>query len=132
MRLMALLGALGFALTHGPDTWRIRAHQAVVGGLDHVPIAVNDLERAAAGYRRLGFALKPGRPHDNGIRNQHVKFRDGTELELITAPDARDALTRTYRRRSWRRRSGTSSSAHETHRRPTGPNISRIRTPPHR
>jgi hypothetical protein len=67
-------------------------------GLDHIPIAVNDLDRASTDYRALGFALKPGRPHDNGITNQHVKFRDGTELELITAPDARDALTATYRK----------------------------------
>jgi hypothetical protein len=41
--------------------------------------------------------LKPGRPHDNGIRNLHAKFPDGTEIELITAPAATDALTRTYR-----------------------------------
>jgi catechol 2,3-dioxygenase-like lactoylglutathione lyase family enzyme len=71
---------------------------AVLTGLDHVPIAVNDLSRAAEDYRALGFALKPGRPHDDGIQNQHVKFTDGTELELITAPAARDALTTTYRR----------------------------------
>jgi hypothetical protein len=67
-------------------------------GLDHIPIAVGDLARAADDYRALGFALKPGRPHDNGIQNQHVKFTDGTELELITAPAAGDALTTTYRR----------------------------------
>jgi hypothetical protein len=42
--------------------------------------------------------LKPGRPHDNGIRNQHVKFPDGTEIELLTAPEARDDLTAQYRR----------------------------------
>jgi hypothetical protein len=64
----------------------------------HIPIAVADLARAADDYRALGFALKPGRPHDDGIQNQHVKFPDGTELELITAPAARDALTATYRR----------------------------------
>jgi hypothetical protein len=69
-----------------------------VTGLDHIPIAVSDLSRAADDYRALGFALKPGRPHDDGIENQHVKFTDGTELELITAPEARDALTTTYRR----------------------------------
>ena len=57
-----------------------------------------NLEQAADRYKALGFALKPGRPHDNGIRNQHVKFTDGTELELITAPEARDALTNKYRR----------------------------------
>ena len=69
-----------------------------VVGLDHIPVAVADLEGAARRYRELGFALKEGRPHANGIRNQHVKFRDGTELELITAPEARDPLTTTYRR----------------------------------
>jgi hypothetical protein len=61
-------------------------------------VAVRNLDAAAGRYRDLGFALKPGRPHANGIRNQHVKFRDGTELELITAPEARDPLTTTYRR----------------------------------
>jgi catechol 2,3-dioxygenase-like lactoylglutathione lyase family enzyme len=66
--------------------------------LDHVVFAVNDLEATAARFRSFGFALKPGRPHDNGIRNEHVKFTDGTELELLTAPAARDALTTTYRR----------------------------------
>jgi hypothetical protein len=70
---------------------------AAVLGIDHVPVAVADLERAGERYRALGFALKPGRPHDNGLRNLHAKFPDGTEIELITAPAATDALTRTYR-----------------------------------
>ena len=67
-------------------------------GLDHIPIAVENLEAAADRYRALGFVLKPGRPHANGIRNVHAKFPDGTELELITAPEPRDALTAKYRR----------------------------------
>jgi hypothetical protein len=69
----------------------------LVRGIDHVPVAVSDLERAGDRYRELGFTLKPGRPHDNGIRNLHAKFLDGTEIELITAPAATDSLTRTYR-----------------------------------
>jgi catechol 2,3-dioxygenase-like lactoylglutathione lyase family enzyme len=67
-------------------------------GLDHIPVAVADLEAASERYRALGFVLKPGRPHPNGIRNQHVKFPDGTEIELITAPESRDDLTATYRK----------------------------------
>lgn len=66
--------------------------------LDHVVLAVNDLDATAARYRALGFTLKPGRPHDNGIRNWHAKFKDGTELELLTAPEPKDALTTTYRK----------------------------------
>ena len=93
MRMAVPLSVLATALA-GVSSGRA----PVVAGLDHVPIAVTDLEGAAKAYRALGFTLKPGRPHDNGIRNQHAKFPDGTELELITAPEARDALTTTYRR----------------------------------
>jgi hypothetical protein len=67
-------------------------------GLDHVPVAVANLDAASARFRALGFALKPGRPHANGIRNAHIKFADGTEVELITAPVSRDDLTASYRR----------------------------------
>ena len=72
----------------------LSANPPAITGLDHIPIAVRDLDRAAADYRALGFALKPGRPHDNGISNAHVKFPDGTELELITAPEAREGIIR--------------------------------------
>jgi len=89
---MRVLFAIALAVAALPGS------EPAVTVLDHVPIAVRDLARAADDYRALGFALKPGRPHDNGIRNQHVKFPDGTELELITASEARDALTTTYRR----------------------------------
>lgn len=65
-------------------------------GLDHIPVAVRDLDRASATYRALGFALKPGRPHTNGIRNAHLKFPDGAGIELLTAPKAADALSAHY------------------------------------
>jgi catechol 2,3-dioxygenase-like lactoylglutathione lyase family enzyme len=65
-------------------------------GLDHIPVAVRDLEAAAATYRALGFALKPGRPHGNGIRNAHVKFPDGAGIELLTVPAAVDPLSAKY------------------------------------
>lgn len=69
---------------------------ALVQGLSHVPVAVQDLAAARKRYEQLGFAFKPGRPHDNGIENLHIKFRDGTEVELITAREARDDLTAEY------------------------------------
>ena len=68
----------------------------VVQGLDHIPVAVTDLDRAAADFRRLGFVIKPGRPHDDGIRNRHVKFPNGGGIELITASDPTDDLAREY------------------------------------
>lgn len=66
-------------------------------GIDHIPVAVADLESAEARFRLLGFTIKPGRPHANGIRNGHAKFADGSYIELITAPAAVDALTARYR-----------------------------------
>jgi len=65
-------------------------------GIDHIPLAVNDVEAAADTYRRLGFAIKPGHLHPDGIRNQHVKFADGAGIELITAPAATDELATQY------------------------------------
>jgi catechol 2,3-dioxygenase-like lactoylglutathione lyase family enzyme len=94
MAVPLITASLALALPQG----RPGAADDTNRGLDHIPIAVEDLESAAERYRALGFVLKPGRPHDNGIRNQHAKFIDGTELELITAPEARDALTSTYRK----------------------------------
>jgi catechol 2,3-dioxygenase-like lactoylglutathione lyase family enzyme len=74
----------------------VAAQGPAVIGLDHIPVAVRDLERAGATYRALGFALKPGREHSNGIRNVHVKFHDGAGIELLTAPEAIDALSAHY------------------------------------
>jgi Glyoxalase-like domain len=64
--------------------------------LDHVPIAVRDLPAAVAQFRSLGFTIKPGRPHQNGIENASIKFADGSYVELITAHDGSDPLARRY------------------------------------
>lgn len=64
--------------------------------LDHVTIAVADLDSAAAAWERLGFEIKPGRRHGNGIRNAHIKFADGSGLELLTVSDPGDGLARWY------------------------------------
>src|SRR5690348_17267569 len=65
-------------------------------GIDHIPVAVSDLERAVDAYRRMGFSLKPGRFHADGIRNAHIKFPDGSGVELITASESKDDLARSY------------------------------------
>ena len=84
---------IGLVLAFG-GTWQATA--PLVRGIDHVMVAVKDLPSAAERYRALGFSLKPGQPHPNGIANQHVKFPDGSELELITAPAAVDEMTTNY------------------------------------
>jgi len=59
-----------------------------------MPLAVADFEQASDTYRKLGFSLKPGRLHENGIRNNHVKFKDGSGMELLNPPSKSvDAMT---------------------------------------
>src|SRR2546423_2327298 len=53
-------------------------------GLDHIVIAVNDLEAAIADYRRLGFTVVPGGRHPVGTYNGLVAFADGSYIELIS------------------------------------------------
>lgn len=96
--------ALSCARVHAGDTPLAadshQTHTQAIIGLDHIPTVVSDLERAQDTYRRLGFALKPGRAHANGLRNAHVKFEDGSGIELIVPPnEASDDLAREYRER---------------------------------
>lgn len=85
-----------------PVTVIVENPSAAVQGLDHIPLAVADLEQASERFQALGFTLKPGRPHANGLRTAHAKFADGSELELISPPPANapgsDRLARAYRR----------------------------------
>ena len=74
----------------------VPAEPPAVQGLDHIVIAVGDLDAAIATYQGLGFTVKPGRPHANGIRNAHVKFAGGDELELLTVDEPRDQLALEY------------------------------------
>ncbi|WP_342359420.1 VOC family protein [Terrarubrum flagellatum] len=62
--------------------------------LDHIVIAVADLDQAVADYRRLGFTVYPGGVHHGGVsHNALVIFDDGCYFELIAwlkpAPDNR-------------------------------------------
>jgi catechol 2,3-dioxygenase-like lactoylglutathione lyase family enzyme len=53
-------------------------------GIDHLVIAVSDLETATKDYRDLGFTVVPGGRHTGiGTYNSLIAFRDGSYLELI-------------------------------------------------
>ena len=68
-----------------------------IAGIDHMPTAVRSLDQASESYRRLGFTLKPGRSHPDGLQNNHVKFEDGSGIELISPPAVKtDDLTARY------------------------------------
>lgn len=54
--------------------------------LDHIVIAVDDLEAAIQDYRDLGFSVVPGGIHANrATHNALITFADGTYLELLAA-----------------------------------------------
>src|SRR5262245_4007281 len=61
--------------------------------IDHIVVAVDDLDRAAACYEGLGFTLTPRAAHpDNmGTANRLAQFRDGNFIELL-AVDRPDRL----------------------------------------
>ena len=58
--------------------------------LDHVVVAVGDLENAIADYRSIGFTVVPGGRHPGRTsHNALIVFEDGAYIELIawTAPN---------------------------------------------
>ncbi len=68
-----------------------------IGGIDHVVIAVDDLERDAEAYRRLGFTLSPKGVHSAalGSANHTIMLqRDYFELLTVIAPTGRNARWR--------------------------------------
>ncbi len=95
MPLVVLLLFLSFAEVAGAGEG-VAPGPSIIG-IDHIPTAVRNLDQATETYRKLGFALKPGRLHDNGIRNNHVKFADGSGIELTSPPlKPTDELTSHY------------------------------------
>jgi catechol 2,3-dioxygenase-like lactoylglutathione lyase family enzyme len=56
-------------------------------GIDHLVLAVRDLDRARETYRRLGFTLTPEARHPFGTRNSLVQLADQF-LELVALGDA--------------------------------------------
>lgn len=52
--------------------------------LDHIVIAVNDLQKAISDYHHLGFTVTPGGDHPGrATHNALVVFQDGAYFELI-------------------------------------------------
>jgi hypothetical protein len=51
-----------------------------------MPRAVENIKQASDTYRQPGFSLKPGRLHEDGIRNNHVKIKGGSGIELLNPP----------------------------------------------
>lgn len=52
-------------------------------GIDHIVIAVPDLDVARKSYEALGFTVVPGGRHPVGTHNALIAFADGAYVELI-------------------------------------------------
>lgn len=52
-------------------------------GLDHIVIAVRDLEAAMRSYEQLGFTVVPGGRHPVGTYNVLISFADTSYIEII-------------------------------------------------
>ncbi len=80
------------------STIHLKAQELPEIGIDHMNIVVQNLDSSRVIFEQLGFAIKPGRLHPNSIDNLHLKFADGSELELITASKPKDDLAKEYLR----------------------------------
>ena len=91
--------SLPFALLIAIDPGRgIAQDRSPAVRLDHIIIVVPDLDSAAAPLARLGFRFKPGRLHSSNLINRHIKFRDGTGIELMSlAGPPKDSMAMRYR-----------------------------------
>ena len=52
-------------------------------GIDHIVIAVRDLEAALRSYEQLGFTVVRGGRHPVGTHNVLISFADGSYIEII-------------------------------------------------
>ncbi|MGH7830234.1 MAG: VOC family protein [Candidatus Binatia bacterium] len=52
-------------------------------GIDHIVIAVHDLEAASGNYEKLGFTVVPGGKHPVGTHNSLIALADGSYIEII-------------------------------------------------
>ncbi|WP_321340133.1 VOC family protein [uncultured Cohaesibacter sp.] len=59
---------------------------AMLRGVDHIVVAVRDLEAARALYAALGFTVTPTFHHPFGTQSAHVQL-EGTFLELLAIED---------------------------------------------
>jgi len=56
-------------------------------GIDHIAIAVDDLDAAGSAFETAGFRITPGGSHPTGTHNALIPFADGAYLELIAIED---------------------------------------------
>ncbi len=65
--------------------------------IDHVITVVANLDSAILAYEELGFTVKQGSLHKNGLLNAHIKFKNNTSFELMSIPgEPSDEVAKEY------------------------------------
>lgn len=65
--------------------------------VDHVIAVVVNIDEAIKSYTEKGFTVKKGADHKNGLTNAHIKFSNGSYLELMSIKgEPNDEIARTY------------------------------------
>ena len=67
--------------------------------VDHLIVGINDLQVTMKNFERLGFIIKQGRAHPNGIENAFIEFKNNFEIEFIQVKDPKDYLASYYFKR---------------------------------
>lgn len=66
--------------------------------LDHVIIGTNEFQKSMSFLNeKLGFSIKNGRTHKNGITNYFVEFEDSSEIEFISIENNAVGLANQYK-----------------------------------
>jgi|GEM_PF-4352956 len=63
---------------------------------DHINFVVSNLTEYKTLFNNLGFVLKPGTKHSNGIENFFIKFPSGPYIEILSAVKPKDNIARFY------------------------------------
>lgn len=73
----------------------VSAQQTVLG-IDSIPVVVKDIRRARIDFSALGFTVRSDRPHDIDVETSHIKFSDGSALELVSPASFADPSSSRY------------------------------------
>ncbi len=63
----------------------------IVQGIDHLIVMVQELDRSAAAWQALGFAITPRGFHQTGGTANHLIMLEGTYIELLGMADSKTA-----------------------------------------
>ena len=86
-RLFSILFALIFAFQGSAQNLRI----------DHLITVESNLDSAIQVYQKMGFTIKNGRLHDNGMINAHIKFGNNSSFEIMSiSGNPKDDMAKKY------------------------------------